>query len=126
MKVDTEIHNWKKKCQWYCEKENIAKFFEYPCDGCDRTCPHLIKTSANRGISRELREKIYARDGRNCIECGKTNWKLTIDHLIPIDKGGTNDEWNLATMCEKCNSEKSNLIIDKFVRLAEKLKQTYA
>lgn len=51
---------------------------------------------------------------------------MTIDHLIPIDKGGTNDEWNLATMCADCNSKKGNLIIDKFVRLAEKLKQTCA
>ena len=50
---------------------------------------------------------------------------MTLDHLIPIDKGGTNDEWNLATMCEKCNCEKGNKIIDEFARLAKKLRQEY-
>lgn len=48
---------------------------------------------------------------------------MTIDHLIPISKGGTNDEWNLATMCPQCNIQKADLLIPKFVELSEKLQQ---
>lgn len=44
-----------------------------------------------------------------CVECGK--WfpksQITIDHRIPIRKGGTHDIWNLQTMCRPCNLHKS-------------------
>ena len=113
------------KYQWYCEKHELVSINGYPKEYCTRKCEHLIKTSLGRAISRELRENVYQRDNRKCIVCGKTNWKMTLDHLIPVDKGGTNDEWNLATMCEKCNCEKGNKIIDEFVALAKKLRQEY-
>lgn len=33
---------------------------------------------------------------------------LRIDHIIPISKGGTNDEENLWLLCENCNRAKSD------------------
>lgn len=33
---------------------------------------------------------------------------LTIDHVVPISKGGPTVDWNLVTACKQCNSEKSN------------------
>ena len=45
------------------------------------------------------------RDGYSCQVCGADE-NLTIDHLIPISKGGTDDLENLLTMCGKCNFSK--------------------
>ena len=35
---------------------------------------------------------------------------MTIDHIIPKSKGGTNHKKNLQALCEVCNSLKANKI----------------
>lgn len=32
----------------------------------------------------------------------------TIDHIIPVAMGGTNDWWNLTSACKSCNSSKGS------------------
>ncbi len=58
-------------------------------------------------IKKEVRKRVYERDGYKCIECGTTE-NLTIDHITPIIEGGLNIEKNMQTMCYSCNSYKSN------------------
>jgi hypothetical protein len=118
------IPNKKQKFQFYCEKCDISAIREVPCVNCDRTCINVIKTPLNRGISRQKREKIHIRDNHKCICCPATT-NLTIDHLIPISKGGTNNEWNLATMCSKCNSKKGNQLLPELIQFSNELKQQY-
>ena len=43
--------------------------------------------------------------GKPCIVCGKPS--DTIDHIVPISCGGTNDIENLQPMCRSCNSKKN-------------------
>ena len=51
-----------------------------------------------------------------CVYCGSTE-KMTIDHIIPIDKGGTNDPKNLVTACLSCNASKRNsFFIDWYIK----------
>lgn len=47
-----------------------------------------------------------------CLRCNKTNIRLTIDHIIPVSKGGTSDMDNLQPLCKSCNSFKNDKIID--------------
>lgn len=52
---------------------------------------------------------IFQRDAFTCQYCGRTpkdGVKLHIDHILPLDKGGDNNESNLITSCESCNLEK--------------------
>jgi 5-methylcytosine-specific restriction endonuclease McrA len=47
-----------------------------------------------------------------CQLCFKTFEfsQLTVDHWIPISKGGDNDEWNIQPACKSCNSKKQDKI----------------
>lgn len=60
------------------------------------------------------RAKIYERDGWKCVYCG-SEYKLTIDHMIPVSIGGTNRNENLQTCCISCNNAKANLSLDEFL-----------
>lgn len=48
---------------------------------------------------------ITARDGHFCQDCGKTD-DLTLDHIQPMAKGGSDDPSNLQWLCQSCNSKK--------------------
>lgn len=54
----------------------------------------------------DLREAVFARDGRQCVDCGST-YKLHCDHIVPLTHGGTNDTSNLATRCVTCHGRKT-------------------
>ena len=47
-----------------------------------------------------------------CVTCGKylegRDW--TIDHIIPLNRGGTHDLVNLQSMCLECNGRKQDRI----------------
>ena len=58
-------------------------------------------------IREELREEVFARDGRRCVECGSSK-RLSVDHIIPESRGGRATLANLRTLCKPCNSEKGD------------------
>lgn len=58
-----------------------------------------------RRVSKTARQAIFDRDGNKCVKCGSTE-QLTIDHIIPIRKGGISTESNMQTMCFNCNQNK--------------------
>jgi hypothetical protein len=61
------------------------------------------------------RENVFRRDGYECIYCGCSKRKdLTIDHVIPVSKGGKTSWDNLVTACSKCNGQKSDLTLKEF------------
>lgn len=62
-----------------------------------------------------LRWQILCRDDFKCKSCGLTSEEtiLNVDHIIPISKGGKNEEDNLRTLCSLCNMGKSDKIIKK-------------
>ena len=53
------------------------------------------------------KRNIMVRDGYKCMYCG-TPRRLTIDHVIPISKGGKNNFENCTTACQPCNNKKGN------------------
>jgi len=57
---------------------------------------------------RRLRKKVYRRDGFKCVYCNEREF-LTLDHRLPVSKGGTNEFDNLETVCERCNEAKGAL-----------------
>jgi 5-methylcytosine-specific restriction endonuclease McrA len=56
---------------------------------------------------RANRNRIYKRDGFQCMYCGSKK-DLTLDHVMPRSRGGKNEWTNLVTSCFKCNSKKGD------------------
>jgi|SRR6185295_3230524 len=49
---------------------------------------------------------VYLRDGLACVWCGwavEDGAGLTLDHLTPHCRGGSNESRNLVTACKRCN-----------------------
>ena len=57
-------------------------------------------------LRREKRLAIYLRDGLACIYCGSSD-RLTLDHLTPLSRRGTNHPDNLVSACGPCNTRKA-------------------
>ena len=60
------------------------------------------------------RKRISMKSDDRCCHCGKLcyfGFGATVDHFIPISRGGTNDPKNLVMMCYDCNEAKGNLIV---------------
>ncbi len=77
-----------------------------------------FKNPANRKL-------IFERDGYKCHYCGikVDENNATLDHVIPISKGGNNSKENLVACCFECNSIKSGKTLEEVaVKLLERLK----
>jgi 5-methylcytosine-specific restriction endonuclease McrA len=57
------------------------------------------------------RAAIYHRDGFACVYCERVGGRLTLDHVLAVDLGGTHAPANLVTACLSCNSAKQGLTI---------------
>lgn len=51
------------------------------------------------------RREVLKRDSHSCQYCGN-NKRLTLDHVIPVSKGGQHKWDNVVTACEPCNQYK--------------------
>ena len=66
-----------------------------------------MTTEKNR--RNRIRRKARKYLQNSCKLC-KTKEGLTIDHIIPLSLGGTNDKKNLQTLCITCHKKKDRLV----------------
>ncbi len=59
------------------------------------------------------RRNILLRDENICQYCGISKVPLTIDHILPKGKGGSDSWENLATACKPCNQKKGDRTPDE-------------
>lgn len=61
-------------------------------------------------VSKRVRYEVMRRDNHACRYCGAMapNAKLTIDHVVPVALGGSDDPSNLVTACRDCNAGKTS------------------
>ncbi len=69
----------------------------------------LSPKGIRKAISRKDRYLVFHRDNFRCRACGlgvDDGVKLTVDHIIPVEWGGSSELSNYQTLCEECNAGK--------------------
>jgi len=74
--------------------------------------PSVIKLKQYARIRRKdivlSRKNILKRDNHTCQYCGIRSVPMTIDHIIPRQRGGEDSWYNLVAACVICNTRKGN------------------
>lgn len=84
-----------------------------------RQNPHIVKRlnwtrrAKFRGSFTEAEWlELCEKYGSKCLRCGRSDVRLTVDHIVPISKGGANTLDNVQPLCQSCNSRKRDKVID--------------
>lgn len=83
---------------------------------------HARRAAEGTFTSEEWQQIVTFQDGK-CIDCGN-EVKLTVGHLVPVSKNGSNWPFNIVGQCLPCNSRQSNKlhplagIIDEYRNVA--------
>lgn len=59
------------------------------------------------------RKNIIKRDGHRCQYCGQSRTAMTVDHVIPKNRGGEEVWENLVCACVRCNNKKGDRTPDE-------------
>ena len=67
-------------------------------------------------VSKAKRKRVYERDKGICAYCKQylPFNDFCIDHVIPLARGGNNEEENLTVSCMRCNAKKHTMTADEF------------
>ena len=79
-----------------------------------------MQNCQRRNFSVSERSAVYTKTEGHCAICGKfvPYTEFTVDHIVPLAKGGSNDISNLQCACGVCNRIKQDILPEE---LMEKL-----
>lgn len=91
--------SWRKEYQKRPERKLYRRLWEH-----NRRAQLGSKMSAN------VFYYVISRDESKCQYCRKplAEEEITLDHIIPVSRGGTNDSDNLCVACRSCNGKKKD------------------
>lgn len=90
--------------------------------------------ACNSGLSAPVRRAIMREERYTCADCGLVGFErrfnrggygfytalprvyLSIDHIVPRSRGGTNDRSNLRVLCTTCNTRKGTKLLTEVGR----------
>lgn len=59
-------------------------------------------------VSKRTRFEVLRRDNYTCRYCRSSDEALTVDHVLPVALGGTDEPSNLVAACRDCNAGKAS------------------
>lgn len=71
------------------------------------TSSHNRKHRKTLSNYKKILQQLLHKYKFQCVECGcMDESRLTVDHIVPVSKGGSDDMENLQILCKSCNSRK--------------------
>lgn len=119
--IGTRRHT-RKYCTIQCANIDKGKQQRIRADS-DSRVRRYQREGAAPGLTRRERDRLLAewkRQGRACAYCPAP--ATTVDHVVPLVRGGTNYEGNLAPCCRPCNGAKAGWFVVEW-RTGKRLSQ---
>src|SRR5262252_3059705 len=96
-------------------RQAIRRYEDSPKGVAARARRNLRRRTRKRGILITLTamewQAILEQYDNRCAYCGATGRLLTIDHKIPISRGGHHTKENVVPACRPCNSRKKDRLL---------------
>ena len=107
----------KDEKKWKTQMDRVHEFWEIP----------PADTSREKDKARDLRHTSWWRQKIAlgiCHYCGKhvSPSELTMDHVIPLSRGGRSERENISACCKECNNKKKNLLPTEWDEYVERLR----
>ncbi|UCG79524.1 MAG: HNH endonuclease [Nitrospirota bacterium] len=95
---------------------------------------HFVPEASEKEIKREKQKardlrksqwwKRKCSEGR-CYYCGKEfrSKELTMDHIVPIIRGGRSTRTNVVTACKECNNKKKHSLPSEWKEYLERIRK---
>ena len=79
-----------------------------------------VEPERRKGFSWMVRDDVCASQDNLCVgpdcEAELYPWGLELDHILPLELGGSNDISNLQALCESCHKEKTRADIKRIAK----------
>lgn len=73
----------------------------------DRRHPITERLRGRRAVAQRIRRLRAEPLCRHCLAKGKTTAATVPDHIVPLSRGGTDDDANIQCLCEACHQAKT-------------------
>ncbi|KAL9677634.1 hypothetical protein QQ045_005867 [Rhodiola kirilowii] len=113
---------WRRAiCLEFLEKADVLEYYDQTVNSPSGSfyipavlrIPHLLTVVKRRRVKSTLsRKSILYRDNYTCQYCS-SHENLTIDHVLPIARGGVWKWENLVAACSRCNSRKGQKTVEE-------------
>jgi 5-methylcytosine-specific restriction endonuclease McrA len=96
-------------------EQRIARSIERRIEVADRIARKRAEHWGAKVIEDVQRMVIASRDGQECYLCGQwLTWReITIDHVVPLSRGGDHSYANCKIACAVCNSRKGDRLLSE-------------
>lgn len=80
---------------------------------------HHLKGNRKQQSARRwaIKTELIKKNGNKCGYCFRRHYKkyLTLDHMQPLSKGGSDTKDNMILACKECNEVKADMDIDEWI-----------
>jgi len=101
----------------------LNKSIQSKCSGCRTRTKKAGKETTFK--TADIRVKVADALGSLCPYCGEkiTHKNFSLDHILPLARGGESDLDNIEIICLTCNKQKDKMLKDEFVKLKNLIKE---
>jgi 5-methylcytosine-specific restriction endonuclease McrA len=110
-RMSEATQRWRERNPGYCK----TYYEEHRAEALQNKLRRQARIKHQAKYSTKMVRERFAAFGDRCAYCGKDG-KLTLDHFVPISKGGPDALGNIIPACSGCNGSKYNSEAEEWYR----------